>query len=126
MSFEVVATSAFEQSLIRQAAPIIERRLNELRANMIEGFNEPKSGRDYRRPGGDRYQASAPGERPARRSGQLQASIGEPQIFRSAGALVGQLLISAPHAGYLERGTPRISPRPFVRPAIEEELRRRA
>jgi hypothetical protein len=126
MSFEVMATDAFEQSLIRQATPIMERRLNEMRAKMIEGFNAPKSGRESRRPGGDRYRASAPGEPPARRSGGLERSIGEPNVEKSGGFLVGFLKIEAHFAGYLERGTPRILPRPFARPAVEEILRGQA
>ena len=126
MSFEVIIGDALERAIERQVGPIMERALNELRAVMIEEFKAPKSGREYRRPGGERYRASAPGEPPADRSGQLRASIGEPQISISAGALVGQLLIAAPYAGYLERGTPRISPRPFVGPAIQEILRKRA
>lgn len=126
MNFDVIITPAFEQSVIRQAKPIIEAKLNTLRAILVEGFDAPKTGREYRRPSGDRYRASAPGEPPARRSGDLQDSIGELGVREESGTVVGEIRISARHAILLERGTPRISPRPFVRPAIEEFLRRQA
>lgn len=58
--------------------------------------------------------ASAPGEAPASQTGKLVRSI---QVIsnRVVGALVR---ISAPYARFLERGTRRMEPRPFIRPAI--------
>jgi len=126
MSFEVIIGDALERAIVSQVAPIMERALNELRAVMIEEFNAPKSGREYRLRGGVRHQASAPGESPARRFGGLERSIGEPDVQKFGGFLVGSLKIGARFAGYLERGTPRISPRPFAVPAVKEILRRRA
>lgn len=123
MRFEVIINSAaFDAAVARQAKPIIDRKLTEIKAEMIEEFNAPKSGREYPR----RNRASAPGEAPARQTGTLQASISEPRVGKVGRKVVGVLFIAAPYAGYLERGTPRIKPRPFVRPAIEEILRRRA
>src|SRR5215470_11245116 len=106
MNFEVIITPEFEHSVIRQAAPIIEGKLNTLRSILVEELESPKTGREYRRPQGGRYQASAPGEPPARRSGKLKRSISEPDIRESSGALIGQITISAPYAGFLEKGTP--------------------
>jgi HK97 gp10 family phage protein len=123
MNFEVTIGPDFEAAVIRQAAPIMEGKLNTLRATMIEEFNAPKTGHEYRRPQGGRYRASAPGEPPAVRTGNLRDSISEPDVRKSSGALVGQITIAAPYAGYLERGTGRIAPRPFVRPAIDALLK---
>lgn len=123
MTFDVVIdTSTFERAVERQVKPIIEDKLNTVRATIVEEFNAPKTGREYRRPQGGRYRASAPGEPPARLTGALLASISEPDVRHEPGALVGQIVIAAPYAGYLERGTGRIAPRPFVKPAIHALL----
>lgn len=120
MKFEVIVTPAFQRAVERQAGPFMDRVLTEAKAEMIDEFNRPKSGREYR----GRRRASAPGEAPARQTGRLQDSIGEPQVRKEGRFLVGTLRITAPYAFYLERGTPRIKPRPFARPAVEEILRR--
>lgn len=126
MSFDVVInTAAFNASIERQVKPIMERDLNEVRAIIVEGFTEPKSGRVYRRPSGGRYRASAAGEPPAVRSGNLRDSITEPQVGRSGNSIIGQIRITADYAVQLERGSSRVSPRPFARPAVEEFLRGR-
>jgi hypothetical protein len=125
MSFEVIIGPEFEDAVFRQVKPIMDRRLNEVRAVILEEFSAPKSGREYRRPSGGIYRASAAGEAPAIRSGRLRDSVSEPDVRRTAPGLVGKIEITAPYAGFLERGTPRISPRPFVKPAIEEIFRRR-
>lgn len=121
MSFQVIITPEFQRAVERQVKPIMDRILTETKAEMIREFNEPKTGREYR----GRRRASAPGEPPARQTGVLQASIGEPKVGREGRFLVGRLDITAPYAAYLERGTGRgLAPRPFVRRAVEEVLRR--
>jgi HK97 gp10 family phage protein len=120
MSFQVIITPEFQRSVERQVRPMMDRFLTETKAEMIKEFNAPKSGRQYPR----RNRASAPGEPPARQTGTLQASISEPKVGREGRFLVGVLFIAAPYAGYLERGTPRMAPRPFARAAVEEVLRR--
>lgn len=126
MTFEVVINeSAFEQSVTRQVAPVMQQKLGEVKTFIIEEFNAPKSGREYRRRRGT-HRASAPGEPPAIDTGTLLASIGEPHVRKEGNALVGTLTISASYAGLLERGTPRMAARPFAMPAVEEILRRRA
>lgn len=125
MSFQVIITPAFQRSVERQVKPMMERFLTAAKAEMIQEFSAPKSGREYQISRGVRYRASAPGEPPAVRTGALRASISEPRVGREGRFLVGRLDITAPYAGYLERGTPRIAPRPFARRAVEEILRRR-
>jgi hypothetical protein len=115
----IVNTAAFTRAVERQATPIIEGYLTTVRETMIEEFNAPKSGRARR---GSR-RASAPGQPPARQTGTLQESITDPQVRRSGRAIVGELRVTARYAGFLERGTSRIAPRPFAQPAVDALIR---
>jgi hypothetical protein len=122
----LINMEGFKRALIRQATPIIEGYVNELVSIFPEQADDPKTGRNYRLPQGGSYRASAPGESPARRTGNLLDSIVTPGVREESGAVVGEIRIRARHAILLERGTPRISRRPLVQPAIEEFLRRQA
>lgn len=82
---------------------------------LMQTLQGPRSGRTYRIPGtGRTYTASAPGEPPAKRLGDLQASYGTE--VREADALIGTRLN---HGEYLERGTPTTKPRPALQPSME-------
>jgi hypothetical protein len=74
----------------------------------------PKTGRIYRRRGVE-HQASAPGEAPAADTGTLAGSI-ITEFDRSE--LLGTVAATAVYAQALELGTPRIRPRPYMRPAL--------
>lgn len=126
MSFQIIITAEFERAVARQASQIMEEKLFDLRETIIGEFGGAKSGRIYRRPHGGSYQASAPGQPPAIRTGNLLRSISQPKVGKSGHFLVGVLEIAAPYTGFLEHGTSRMSPRPFIAPAIRELLRRRA
>ena len=84
--------------------------------------NGPKSGRVYKR-GNVEHQASAPGEAPATDTGRLIAS-------GRAGAEVKGDVIRAlveykvDYAAYLEFGTRKMAPRPYLIPAIERNRAR--
>ena len=122
MNFEVIINlSAFNASVTRQVEPIMVAALNEVTRIIAEQAEAPKSGRIYR----GRRRASAPGESPARQTGELIASITKPQVAKSGNSVVGQIRITAPHAIKLQRGIG-IAPRPIAEPAIEEFLRRHA
>ncbi|RLG78456.1 MAG: hypothetical protein DRO14_00535 [Thermoprotei archaeon] len=74
----------------------------------------PKTGREYRHRG-IVHIASAPGEAPATDTGTLAASL---KAERS-----GKLqydIIGVEYGAYLELGTRKMAPRPFLRPAIEQ------
>lgn len=73
----------------------------------------PKTGRIYMRRGRP-HQASAPGEAPATDTGFLVNSI----QTRQSGYLSWDVLASAVYAVYLEVGTMRMAPRPFLLPAV--------
>jgi len=77
-------------------------------------MSEPKHGKAYRR--GERVHiASAPGEAPAVDTGALRAS-GYVEPVQPGTWEVG---FTAEYAAAEEFGTPRIEPRPYLRPAVE-------
>jgi hypothetical protein len=105
----------FRAAVAKQAAPQIRDAIFDLRALIIRSFGEIKSGR----PGKFR-RASAPGQAPAIQSGKLLRSLRE----RFPSPLLGELMIGAEHAEYLEMGTRFLAPRPFIAPAVESVRQR--
>lgn len=77
-------------------------------------LNPPKTGRIYRRRGIE-HQASAPGESPASDTGRLVGSIRTAYDHEN---LSGTVNASTNYAAYLEYGTKKMEPRPFMRPAL--------
>lgn len=95
---------------------------NAIRNNMIYGMQRtPKTGKRYKR--GKRWHiASSPGNPPAIDTGQLLRSIA--MDVRIDEVEVG-VKSGAPYARYLEEGTKKtnkLKPRPFLAPAVEEEV----
>lgn len=97
--------SAFNKVIQQQVQPKLFSFLDKVAETMRFLMRLPKSGRFY-----GRHRASAPGQAPAILSGKLIGSIGEPVVR----GLTGTLRVTAPYAGFLERGTPLIAPRPFA------------
>jgi len=92
---------------------------NEIRNSVIDSmFREKKSGKFYKR-GSKEHQASAPGQAPAVDMGELARSIifdvREQSLEVEVGAKAG-----APYAKFLEFGTAKMKPRPFLGPAVEK------
>lgn len=77
-------------------------------------LDTPKTGRIYRRRGVE-HQASAPGEAPANDTGRLVNSI---RTTYDLPTLVGRIVASTAYAAFLEYGTSRMEPRPYMRPAL--------
>ena len=75
-----------------------------------------RSGRLYKR-GNVVHQASAPGEPPATDRRRLQGSMGSDVLVR-AKEVIGFIFAQTNYARALELGTPKLKPRPFLRPAI--------
>ena len=65
------------------------------------------------------HTASAEGEPPASDTGFLVNSVSS-KVKREGKSVVGQIIASAPYAGFLEFGTSNIRPRPFMQPALEK------
>lgn len=87
----------------------------------VEGIiDPPKTGRKYRSRGSKAHmhQASAPGQFPAADTGELHTSITTLPIEPAMRVEVGA---NTPYAGYLEFGTTRMEPRPFMKPSYDEK-----
>jgi len=123
MRTEVIIAPEVRRGVIGDLKQIIEKDLTDLRETIFEEFEAPKTGRQYRRPGGGTYRASAPGEPPAIRTRYLRDSVTEPRVQEVSPGVVGQIEITAPYAEGLEEGTKRVAPRPFVIPAIDALLK---
>lgn len=62
------------------------------------------------------HQASAPGEAPASDTGRLAASL---STTYDAETLTGKVVVGVNYGYFLEFGTAKMEPRPFIRPALE-------
>lgn len=98
-----------------------------LQSRVREKLSGNRSGKFYRVPGTKKlYQASAPGEAPASRTGALRNAIVRRTDERTLVARVGPKKLGASSSlpnGYpaaLEFGTRHMSPRPFMLPAFKE------
>jgi HK97 gp10 family phage protein len=65
------------------------------------------------------HQASAPGEPPANDTGELGRTIKSTMEVLKPGVAAAVVWADAPYAKYLEFGTKRMEPRPFMTPAVE-------
>lgn len=78
----------------------------------------PKSGRIYRRRGVE-HQASAPGEAPASDTGRLVGSI---TTRYENDNLRGFVQAATRYTRFLEFGTSKMAPRPYMRPALANKI----
>lgn len=103
------------------------RAVNELRNAELEVLRGQRSGKVYRKPYTKKatYTASAPGEPPAVRTGNLRLHWnGEVRGQTSNGGVQLTILLESGerYAGYLESGTRKMAPRPFKDRIIEKAL----
>ena len=101
---------------------VMRVRAESMRAEIYGQLEDHRvgSGRVYKTPRGT-HQASAPGESPARLTGRLQESVKAKKVTPRVWT-VGPDPSAFPdefYPSFLEFGTDRIAPRPFMRPAIE-------
>lgn len=106
-------------NIARLADEICERTALAIEANaklLIQ--SPPKTGRIYRH-GKVKHQASAPGEAPATDTGFLVDSASTTRVANAN----HEVAFTAEYAAPLEFGTPRILPRPFLRPSVDKHRR---
>lgn len=95
------------------------RAVNAIRNAELEVLKGQRNGRVYRKPYTKHatYTASAPGEPPARRTGNLRMHWnGQVKSENSSSggiAIVAELESQESYAGYLDNGTPKMAARPF-------------
>ena len=102
------------------------RAANELRNSALTVLRGQRSGRVYKRPfSSSKYTASAPGEPPAVRSGDLRRSWRQKTASESTGkglTVKPAITTDVKYAPWLNDGTEdgHIAPRPFEDPIIED------
>ena len=110
----------------KEAASRGVRAVNAIRNAELEVLRGKRSGRIYRKPHSKaRYTASAPGEPPARRTGNLRLNWNGTVESSSTGSgiKVSAVLESQErYSAYLENGTRRMAPRPFKQPISEKAM----
>lgn len=103
------------------------RAVNAIRNVELEVLKGQRSGRVYRKPYSKAtYTASAPGEPPARRTGNLRMHWnGQVKSENTSGggvAIVAELESQESYAGYLDEGTAKMAARPFSEKIKEKAL----
>lgn len=92
----------------------VARNAQVLRNEMVQELSQPGQGETY-----GRHTASAPGDAPAVDTGRLRQSI----VALKVGDARWRVGTNVQYALYLEFGTRRMAPRPFIRPVIEKVRR---
>ena len=112
----------------RQAASRGTRAVNALRNAELNVLKGQRNGKVYRRPHTKRatYTASAPGEPPARRTGNLRlhwnGQVKSRNTYGGGVAISAEIESQEPYAGILENGSSNMAPRPFVERIKEEAM----
>jgi hypothetical protein len=97
---------------------------NEVRNETIKTLSGNRTGRIYKVPGTQvTYTASAPGEPPAVQTGQLRNSVTAivEKEGKSVKGFVGTELMKGL---WLEKGTSKMAPRPWLKPSFDKSLER--
>ena len=108
-------TAAIQDAIEANLRAALVSAGNDMQRTMVDSIlREPKTGRVY-----GNHRASAPGEAPASDTGFLVSRI---LVFPELQKLFVDIGVKAQravsYAGYLEFGTQKMEPRPFVKPAF--------
>lgn len=115
----IINRQLFLRAVTIEASPLIRDVGDDLKRLIIQSFGLAKHGRFYHRPkvaGGGLYRASARGEAPAIRSGNLFRNL----KLTTPKPLTVELKIDTPYARILEETLDR----PYYTPAIENVVNR--
>lgn len=120
--------SEMTDGINRKAVSRGTRAVNALRNAELRVLKGQRSGKVYRKPYTKTatYTASAPGEPPARRTGNLRMHWnGQVKSKNASGggvSVVAELESGEKYASMLENGTSKMAPRPFVERIKEEAM----
>lgn len=109
--------ASFDRWVNQPGGPVakdLERRAIRVQTEAVRSVHEPGKGRQY-----GAHRASAPGDPPATDTGQLAASITH-RIGTDGRGLFAFVGSKLKKVRYLELGTSRIAPRPFLRRALRK------
>lgn len=114
------ALQSFGDSGKFQTKRAIVGMAEKVRGDAIKSIHRgPKTGTVYVRGSGrnlsKRHRASAPGEAPATDTGNLVGTV-----FTKVEETQGEVGFTAPYGYWLEYGTLKMKPRPFLNPALEK------
>ena len=116
------------QKLGRQIVSRGARAANEMRNAELEVLRGKRSGKIYRKPGTKTmYRASAPGEPPASRSGNLRQHWRKrvkAETKDSGMKVIACLESEHDYSAYLDEGTSSMEPRPYKDKIIEKAMPR--
>lgn len=111
----------FQQFVTQNGFNAVYAATQYMQGKLQETLSGNRSGRTYTVPGtGVQYTASAPGEAPAVRLGDLRRSI-DTKVERGDTKIEGYVGTDLDYGLYLERGTLHILPRPWLAPTFERE-----
>lgn len=123
MGVDISFTNNFKEvaaDIKRTARERMEVAVNETRNEVLQTLTGNRSGRIYKVPGTQRdYTASAPGEPPASRTGELRQSV-TTEVEGSGRGVIGHVGTSKKYGAQLEFGTRNMAPRPWLRPTFEK------
>jgi HK97 gp10 family phage protein len=109
--------AAISEAATERLAAAVQKATADVRTQaVVEIVSGEKTGRVYMKGKykDRKHQASAPDETPANDTGNLIASI----FYGMENDLSGRVVVSAKYGLYLEVGTARMAPRPFLSPAL--------
>lgn len=107
-------------NLDRRARVVVQKTIADLHREVDTSFTQEKHGRTYIVGGTAEHPiehtASAPGEAPAVDTGNLMNSVSHTMT----GTTVGEVAVGAEYGAFLELGTSRMAPRPYLGPATDK------
>jgi HK97 gp10 family phage protein len=86
---------------------------------VIDKLSQPGKGRLYSRGVSAVHRASTPGAPPAVDTGRLRGST-QSEVTATPSGAVGEVSVNTEYAAYLEFGTEKIAPRPFMSAVLRE------
>lgn len=118
----VFHTKEVVKSIEDTASKRMAEAVNEVRNTVLDTLSGSRSGRTYKVPGtGRTYTASAPGEPPAQRLGELRGSI-KTSVGGEGRTVIGMVGTDKIQGKMLEFGTRNMAARPWLKVSFDKSL----